>query len=106
MLIVQSSYVTLDIFKKYMILLILEGEGEREREKHWLTASSMAPTGDRVPNPGTEPPTGACDLTGNKNGNLLEHGMMPNKLNHTGRAMLDILNTLDNNEISVQIQCI
>ena len=39
-----------------------------------------------MPQPGTEPASQACALTGNRTGDLWLWGMMPDQLSHTGQG--------------------
>ena len=75
------------IFFKDFIYFQREGsEGEREGEKHRCERETLLGCLSYTPQPGIEPATQACALTGNQAGDSLLCRTTPNPLSHTGQG--------------------
>ena len=61
-------------------------EGKREGEKHQYEREMSIGCLSRAFQPGTEPATQACALTGNQTWDLSLCGMTPNQLSHTSQG--------------------
>ena len=88
----RSSFLKILFIYLFIYLFIEAREGKREgkegerkeRNIDWLHPAHLQP--------GTQPATQACALTGNQTSNLLIHGPMPNPLSPSARAKADHLN--------------